>query len=232
MKLKHYRVVANGDSAISIIFNESISESLSYKIICLSKQLKQTLDNSLIEIIPAYQSLTLCYDPLLISTDIIRQAVDTTLAEAALRQTEIDFQTVEIPVCYDEPFSPDLEQLAKTCHLSKETVIERHVSKTYLVHMLGFLPGFLYLGGLDPSIACPRKSTPVIKIPAGAVAIGGNQTGIYPITSPGGWHIIGQTPLTLFKPQKQNPFIAQPLDKIKFIPINQQEYYQLLGTKR
>jgi len=93
--------------------------------------------------------------------------------------------------------------------------------------MLGFLPGFLYLGGLDPRLTCPRKEIPSTKVPAGSVGIGGNQTGVYPVSSPGGWHIIGRTPIKLFCPQNNQPFIASPLDKIRFVPISEREYYHL-----
>ena len=135
---------------------------------------------------------------------------------------------IVIPVCYEEEFAPDLHHVATHCKLSKDALIEAHTRETYLVHMLGFLPGFLYLGGLNPHLYCPRKTTPATNINPGSVAIGGNQTGIYPVASPGGWHIIGRTPIALFCPEAKQPFIASALDKVNFVAISRAEYQAAL----
>lgn len=130
-------------------------------------------------------------------------------------------------MCYQGAYAPDLESLAEYCNLSPADVIQQHTQNNYLVNMLGFLPGFLYLSGLADPLNCPRKEMPSLKISAGAVGIGGNQTGVYPVESPGGWHIIGQTPISIFSPAAKQPFIAQPLDKIRFVPIDIEKFQQL-----
>ncbi len=225
-----HKIVDNGDSAISIIFNEAVSEKLAIRIIKLAEFLKHEYSDELIEVIPAYQSLTLCYDPLIFSEDNLKKSIEEKLALEQEPETELTgetFKTIEIPICYEEEYAPDLAELSQYCGLSKEQVIEYHSQADYRVYMLGFLPGFLYLGGLSSKLFCPRKETPALEIEAGSVGIGGNQTGIYPVNSPGGWHIIGRTPVHLFNPQKQQPFIASPLDKIRFIPISVKEFERL-----
>ncbi|WP_170940458.1 5-oxoprolinase subunit PxpB [Pseudoalteromonas sp. NBT06-2] len=218
-----YRIVPNGDSAITILFNDDISEHLTKRIIGFSLTIKQSLGEALIDIIPAYKSLTIFFNNRIILLDKLIGEIELLLSSPL---TEVSYQskTIEIPVCYEEGYGPDLTSLAQHCKLSVEDVIAGHTQRSYLVHMLGFLPGFLYLGGLSTNLSCPRKSTPAISIPAGSVAIGDSQTGIYPVSSPGGWHIIGRTPLTLFNPNSQTPFIASPLDKIHFVSISKTEF--------
>lgn len=226
MNSQEYRIVDNGDAAITIIFDKPVSEELSRKIIQLAKAVRKELDSQLIDIIPAYQSLTLSYQPLLVSGTELRKKVSAILEQTQLT-TEFTSRLVEIPVCYQDEFAPDMGHLEEYCGLSSQEIIICHSQATYLIHMSGFLPGFLYLGGLSEKLHCPRKETPELKIPAGSVGIGGNQTGIYPVASPSGWHIIGRTPAHLFNPHNRQPFIASPLDRIKFVPIDKNEYYRL-----
>jgi KipI family sensor histidine kinase inhibitor len=125
---------------------------------------------------------------------------------------------VEIPVCYGLEYGPDLDAVAAHCGLSPDEVIARHTAAEYRVYMLGFSPGFPYLGGLDPNIAAPRRETPRIKVPAGSVGIAGMQTGIYPLESTGGWQIIGRTPMRLFDPGLEEPCLLRPGDRLRFVP--------------
>jgi inhibitor of KinA len=134
---------------------------------------------------------------------------------------------IDIPVCYEAPFAPDLPAFALGAGLSIEEVIQVHSAGTYFVHMLGFSPGFMYLGGLPPKLHCPRKATPATRVPAGSVAIGGEQTGIYPQSTPGGWHIIGRTPLMLFNATRQPPNLVNALDSVRFMPITAEQFEQL-----
>lgn len=225
MNAPNYQIVSNGDAALTILFADRVSYQLSSKIIQLSNQVKQEIGCQLQDIVPAYQSLTLYFDPLTHSTSDIKRTLEKIL-NTNISVEKHQSKLIEIPVCYENEFSPDLSKLADYCQLTPQQVIQQHSKTQYLVHMLGFLPGFIYLGGLSERLICPRKSVPALQIPAGSVAIGGDQTGIYPIASPGGWHIIGRTPISLFKPQDKQPFIASPLDQIKFKPISQAEYYQ------
>jgi UPF0271 protein len=228
---KQTEIIANGDSAITVIFYLPISKALSKKISFISKQLSETLTSYISEIIPAYQSLTICYDPTLVTAELIEKEVqillDEQLSTAHIQLSE-NSKLIKIPVCYEDEYAPDLEHIAKRSGLSKNEVIALHSKNEYLVHMLGFLPGFLYLGGLDEQLQCPRKDTPRKKIDAGSVGIGGHQTGIYPVESPGGWQIIGRTPIKLFNPENNIPVIASPLDRVKFVPVSKTEFEALL----
>jgi len=221
-----YKILNNGDSAISLVFEAPISEQLNIKIIQLCNCIRENLKQEVQEVIPAYQSLTVIYDSLLITTKKLNQTISQ-IANSPLPKLTVKAKLIKIPVCYESEFSPDIDRLSNYSGLSKQQIIQRHTAPTYRVQMLGFLPGFLYLGGLDESLQCPRKTTPEIKIPKGSVGIGGNQTGIYPISSPGGWQLIGRTPLNLFQPEKAHPFIASPLDKIQFFSINKTEFLEM-----
>ena len=218
-----YRLLANGDSGLSIIFDAPVSETLSRQIMALKQICQRRFEGQLLDSIPAYQSLTLYYRPECIDyqslSDSLRQ-----LLESGWLPDNRAAQRVVIPVCYEQEFAPDLKSLASQCGLSCEQVIELHSQGQYRVHMLGFLPGFLYLGGLDTALYCARKATPSLQVPAGSVAIGGGQTGIYPQSSPGGWHVIGRTPLRMFNPSRQEPCIAQPLDIIEFTCISAEQF--------
>lgn len=218
----------NGDAALTLFFDGEASEALTRYILFLSEKFKSVFSNNLVEAIPAYQSLTLCFDVLAINTDNIESLLEKVIEESASETIEtVDSRIIKIPVCYQEAYAPDMASLAERCNLSPDEVIQQHTQNEYLVNMLGFLPGFLYLSGLVDQLHCHRKKIPSLKVPAGAVGIGGNQTGIYPVESPGGWHIIGRTPISIFKPTARQPFIAQPLDKIRFVAIDDEEFERL-----
>lgn len=230
MNPQTFKIVPNGDAALTILFNQSISESLSRQIIALGKCCKSLYSHQLRDIIPAYQSLTLCYHPERISFDSLVDGLQEILA-SPLVEDDYQAKIIVVPVCYQEDYAPDLAFVAEHCASTQQNVVDMHSGKEYLVHMLGFSPGFLYLGGLSAKLTCPRKSVPAARVSAGSVGIGGSQTGIYPQASPGGWHIIGRTPLVLFDPKREPPCIAQPLDKIVFEPISIKDFKRLAGTR-
>ncbi len=180
------------------------------------------------EIIPSYRSLLVAYDPQLISfEDLTDQLKDI---EKTLSGVKIpEHRRVEIPTLYGGEFGPDLDFVARHHGLTSEEVIRIHSSQDYLVYMLGFTPGFAYLGGNLEKIATPRLNTPRVEVPAGSVGIAENQTGIYPIESPGGWQIIGRTPLTLFNPFQPPHFLLMVGDMVRFIPIDDRRYAELLN---
>ncbi|TQV89808.1 5-oxoprolinase subunit PxpB [Aliikangiella coralliicola] len=221
-----HQLITNGDAAITIEYQAVIDEKLTEHIIQTTHYLTKQLKNYATEFIPGYQTLTVVFSPLKISIERFEQVLKE-LLEKPIQQQPIHGRLIQIPACYDHELAPDLLPLANYCQLSIKEVIHLHTQTTYLVHMLGFLPGFLYLGGLTDKLHCPRKSTPATRIPAGAIGIGGQQTGIYPVASPGGWNIIGQTPVNLFNPLNTEPFIAAPLDKIQFVPISKKEFIAL-----
>ncbi len=221
-----YNILANGDSALTIEFEFPIGETLSRKIYILANMLEKQLGNDLLEIIPAYQNLTVVVDLTKISLNMLEKSL-TKILQQPLPEKNFPSKLIQIPVCYGGQFGADIEYISEKNNLSINELIQLHCQPQYLVHMLGFTPGFLYLGGLNSKLFCCRKSTPAIKVLAGSVGIGGEQTGIYPQATPGGWQIIGRTPKRLFTPQNEKPFIAQPLDKIEFIAINESQFKSL-----
>ena len=229
MSILSFKLVANGDAGLTLLFDAPVSEQLSRQILWLSKHCQSQFAEFLIDVIPAYQSLTLLYRPKVNTYQMLQEALQHILLKP-IPQDDYQSQNISIPVCYQGEYAPDLQAVAKTCGLTTQEVIALHFAPEYLVHMLGFSPGFLYLGGLAQALICPRKSIPATSVPAGSVGIGGKQTGIYPQASPGGWHIIGRTPLKLFAPHKTYPCIAQPLDKIIFEPISPQDFVRLSET--
>lgn len=230
----NYRLFPLGDCAITIQFEEYISLAIHHTIQSISSFLDDHPPKWMIEYVPAFTTITLFYDPV----KIIRLNQENTLPyEFVCEQLNqllitsetgkpINPRTIDIPVCYGGEFGPDLELVAKINKVSIDDVIHIHSSGDYLVYMLGFAPGFPYMGGLSEKIATPRKETPQFMIPERSVGIAGQQTGIYPIETPGGWQIIGRTPLKLFRPNDNPPSLLQAGDKIRFRPISHQEYVE------
>ena len=233
--MKKFEFIANGDSAITVTFHEEPSELLSRKLIHLSSKIKSEFAANISDLIPAYQTLTICFkSPEFIEPELrsklellITLELDTASKEQPSRRP-----TIEIPVCYDDEFALDMKEAELLTGLTKQAIIERHTQPEYFVNMLGFLPGFFYLSGLDRSLYMPRKTFPRTAIPVGAVGIGGSQTGVYPVASPGGWQIIGKTPLSAFSPQRSSPFLVRPLDKIKFVSIDRETFNRIQSEQQ
>lgn len=232
MKYKtDYRIFPLGDSAITVDFGNIIDEELNLNVLGWYQQLTNDPVEGVIEIVPAYSSLTLHYDMLAVARSIPKgQQAYNWMCEAVEKRLQEPLAThhnngslVKVPVCYDTFFAPDLESLAEGKGMSKEEVVHLHQSKSYRVYMLGFLPGFAYLGQVDDKLATPRKPQPV-EVAAGSIGIAGHQTGIYPMVSPGGWHIIGRTPVHLFDSDKENPALLKPGDTVQFVSITLHEF--------
>ena len=223
--MPNFSIHTNSDNSVIVEFSDDISIELTRYILSAKDIIEQSDISGFIEAVPAYNSLLVIIEPSHFSADRVIKKL-----ESLLRDVEplslTNSQKHIIPVCYHTSLAPDLEQVAKHNGLTVEKVIEVHTGGEYPVYMLGFLPGFLYLGGLDTRIHCPRRNDPRPKIEAGSVGIGGDQTGIYPINSPGGWHIIGKTPIALLDISKSVPAIAKPLDTIQFKAISLEEFKQ------
>jgi inhibitor of KinA len=169
-----------------------------------------------VDVLPGYASLLVIFDPVVTTAEAVRAGLAAAEGAMAGPAPAPAGRLVEVPVRYHPEVAPDLEALLAEKNLSLAELVERHTAPLYLCHLLGFRPGFPFLGGLDPRLATPRLATPRTSVPAGSVGIGGRQTGIYPSSSPGGWRIIGRTPLTLFDPQRPDPFLIHPGDRIRF----------------
>ena len=208
-----------------------IDEEINRNVMALFHYWKDRSIPGVMDIIPSYSSLTLTYDAVLIrNQNKISSAFEFMKRKAEDSIKNCDWKKrppprlMEIPICYHLSLAPDLKTLAAEKSLSVEEVIQLHSDKTYRVYMIGFLPGFAYMGKVDARIALPRKSTPRILVPAGSVGIAGEQTGIYPLDSPGGWNIIGQTPLKLFDPEKDDSVLLRAGDEVKFTPVSLKEF--------
>jgi inhibitor of KinA len=215
--------IPSGDAAFILKAGDKISITVNQVIRKLLVRIEEEKIPGITELIPSYNELMIIYDPCITGyRDLLARL--HSLEHDAEAATLPESETIEVPVLYGGESGPDLAEVAETNRLSEEEVIRIHSSGHYLVYMLGFTPGFCYLGGMDERIATPRKASPRLKIPAGAVGIAGNQTGIYPIESPGGWQLIGRTPLRLFDPQQQPEFLFKPGDLIRFCPVDSETY--------
>lgn len=216
-----YSIRQIAESTMLVEWPPSISKQTLTEVLAFKAWVETTIKQGIIECWSAYCSVSISYDPVIWNFGDLKNAANK--FEVSLMEIP-DAKTWYIPVCYDEPLAPDLIHFAHAVNLEKEQVIALHSRVDYQVHFTGFLPGFLYLGGLDERIHLARKPKPSIQVPKGAVAIGGSQTGIYPTASPGGWHIIGQTPIVFFKSADEPPCFINPGDYIRFRKITLTEY--------
>jgi len=240
------KIVPLGDAAVTVQFGETISRKTHERVRQLADYLELHPFAGMIEYVPSFLSVAVYYDPFVLAAgqagaagsgdpilpwEIAAQtmrAIVSRLEPAPQRQARI----VDIPVCYGGELGPDLPEVAAYHGLTEREVIELHASADYLVYMLGFAPGFAYLGGLPERIATPRRRTPRLAIPAGTVGIAGGQTGVYPIESPGGWQLIGRTPEPLFLPAATPPTLLRAGDIVRFRPISRAEFDRREAMRR
>ena len=215
-----------GENAVTINFGNEISSEINNQAIRLDRHFNKHPFPGFIETVPAYASLTVFYDVYQVrksfsefpsAFDAVKYLVETAL-ENAEKLVEKSSRLIEIPVCFAEEYALDLEFIAENKSLTKSETVKIFTSQTYQVYMLGFLPGFAYMGEVNEKIVVPRKENPRTSVPKGSVGIAGRQTGIYPLSSPGGWQIIGRTDLELFTPKAEKPTLLQTGDLVKFYP--------------
>lgn len=224
--MNHYQIRPEGDSALLIVFGSEVSEDTNRLISSAARRIREQEIPGVVDMIPAFVSLLVCYDPLTVSCDSLRARLDR-LLQMKTEARETARRVFEIPVCYGGEYGPDLADIASHAGLTEREVIDIHTSRDYLVYMLGFLPGFCYLGGLDERIHTPRLDTPRLRIPSGSVGIGGSQTGIYPLESPGGWRLMGKTPVRTYDPDREVPILMQAGDRIRFVEIGGAEFRRI-----
>ena len=230
-------IVPLGDSALVVRLHENFdgaSDEALNAVLATQRLLENAQLPGVIELAPAYTTVAVFFDPVrVVASDAKPGAVFDWLAERIrevilnaneVRADRIEASPIQIPVCYDAEFAFDLDEIAQRAGLGAQEVVDLYSAAEYRVHCIGFTPGFPFLGGLPSKLATPRRSTPRKEIPAGSVAIGGAQTGIYPVQSPGGWNVIGRTPLRLFDPKKNPPALLCAGDRVRFRAITRAEF--------
>lgn len=221
------RLLSNGDTALAVEFGERIDRGTSERVLALHERLARAALPGVVELLPTFRSLMVHYDPLRTSRAELARAI-VPLADglagippAARRWT--------LPVCYDPAFALDLDEVASRTGLAPAAVVECHSSATYHVYMIGFLPGYPYLGDVPARLALPRRENPRTRVPAGSVAIATTLSAIYTLESPGGWHILGRTPALLWNRRRDPPAVLAPGDEVRFAPIGIDEFERLAG---
>ncbi len=233
------RITPVGDGALRIELGERIDEATQQRVQAACAALDAAAIPGCTELVPAYTTVTVHYDAVAaVAAGAPPDDVAGWLgarAELALGKLSAKSArkavSVEIPVCYGGEFGPDLTRVAAQAKLSVEEVIKRHASASYTVALVGFSPGFPYLSGLPPQLSTPRLAQPRAQVPAGSVGIAGAQTGVYPLATPGGWNLIGRTPLRLFRPEQNPPVLLQPGDRVKFRAITREEFARQEGAR-
>lgn len=209
-----------GDSALVLALEDAPSAPGPARARAVANALIEAPPSGVTEVLPAFSTVTVFYDPARIrDLDGLQAAVAAHVRRAAELPPPPDGPVTEIPVCYGGDAGPDLAALADRCGLSVDAVVALHAGALYVVEAVGFLPGFAYLGGLPEALHTPRRATPRPRVPAGSVGIGGTRTGVYPVESPGGWNLIGRTPLVLFDPDGTRPAVLRAGDRVRFRPV-------------
>ena len=226
-----YQITSLGDAALLVQFGNTIDEGINQKVLHLFRKLQALQLPYITDVVPAYSSLAVYYDVYQLlqkekgfkAFEFVAQLLKNILHQPTAEEVQSG-NAIEIPVCYAPAWAPDIEAVALQKNLSIEDVISLHTTPQYTVYMIGFLPGFAYMGKVDNRIAVERHAQPRLQIEAGSVGIAGLQTGIYPLASPGGWQIIGRTPLSLFQKEQPNRVRLQPGDKVQFYAVTENEF--------
>jgi KipI family sensor histidine kinase inhibitor len=221
-----FRLLPLGDSAITIEFGNEINPLINARAIAFAKTVVDQGWFGILDVVPTYRSVTIFFDPLQWSSSALTKQLRA-LPQPRPNETESNGTFHEIPVLYGGEWGPDLEEVAAFAGLTPAQAIELHASTRYRVYMLGFSPGFPYLGLVPEQLAMPRRSTPRTRVQAGSVGIADRQTGIYPTATPGGWRLIGRTPIAIYRKATSNPFLLKPGDLVRFKPIERDEFDRL-----
>ncbi len=205
-----------GDDALLVTFAQAISRDTAARVRAVARRLCALRSPSIVDIVPAYTTLAVYFDPATADADAVQRDLERALCVADTDEEE-DSRLIEIPVRYD---GPDLSEVAERTGMTVRKLIEAHVSPLYYAYMSGFVPGFAYLGDLDPALVLPRRSVPRVRVPAGSVAIAGAQTAVYPLGTPGGWHLIGTTSAVVFDARRAEPALIRAGDSVRFVEMD------------
>ncbi len=215
-----------GDRAMVVEFGNAIDAGINNQVHGLAEKIKEKNVKGVEEVVPAFCSLLIYYNPLYTSFERLKKELED-CGSGTADQTGKRKRILKIPCCYGARFGIDLKDMEEYTGLDRDEIINIHSSVDYKIYMMGFLPGFVYLGGLDKRLHMPRLTTPRVKIQPGAVGIGGNQTGVYPLASPGGWRLMGGTPVEFYNPDRQEPILCRAGEYIRFVPISIDDYYDI-----
>ena len=216
------RFLPAGDTALVVEFGDRVDRALSEGVLRLSARVRAAAVPGVVETVPTYRSLLVHYDPRVTDPTRLQAAVGKLLAERTDAASRA--RLWRIPACYAPVHAPDLDEVAERTGLSVDDVVRIHTSTRFHVYMVGFVPGFPYMGDLPQELTLPRRTDPRVRVPAGSIATAVGQTAIYPVESPGGWHLIGATPIRLFDPQRESPALFTPGDQVRFDPIEVSEF--------
>jgi inhibitor of KinA len=218
-----------GDTALTVEFGATIDARINRKVLALTAALQAAALNGVVELVPTFRSLTIHYNPLETESLRLQEQIRPNIDD--FDHAEVPGRRFQIPVCYEAAFGVDLTEVGKVTGLSSAQVIDCHSAPTYTVYAIGFLPGFPYLGGLREELVLPRRQSPRLVVPAGSVAIAMAMTGIYPLDSPGGWHLLGRTPVPLFDARQNPPVLFSPGDTLRFEPVTADRFAQLAAQQ-
>ena len=221
-------IIRFGESALLVNFEQRIDEEINAQVILLYNLLKEV--EGIESLIPAYCSLTVCFNPQQTTFFQLKTQVESFEKSEKQEEAAADKSVIEIPVCYEETYGLDMEEVSEKTKLSRKEIIGLHTESVFRVYMLGFVAGFAYLGSLPAQLYCARKTEPRKRVLAGAVGLAGLQTGIYPTEAPGGWQIIGRTPVPTFNPKAEQPTLFKAGDLVKFKAISNAEYESISGA--
>ena len=222
------RIVAAGDAALVAEFDDRIDVEVNSRAVALAEHLRAQAIPGVKDVVPTFRSVAVYFDPLHTDVDALAAALRS---DAPMMEHATSADIIEVPVCYELDYGPDLEDIARRAGIDAATVVSIHSDQNYRVFMLGFMPGFAYLGSVDARIAAPRRATPRLQVPSGSVGIAGQQTGIYPAQTPGGWNIIGRTPLRMWRPEAERPALFRAGDIVRFRRIDRATFEQIAATQ-
>lgn len=217
------RIVAAGDAALLIELASVIDPAVNDQAVELARSIRERDAPGIRDVVVGYASVTVYFDPLHVDPLDLEDRIRH-MADDFPRHPHVEGSPIDVPVCYGGEFGPDLTDVAAATGLSESEVITLHCGVPYRVYVVGFMPGFAYMASVDPRLALPRRSTPRTRVPAGSVAIAAGQTGIYPVESPGGWHLLGRTQVKPYDPSRADPFLFRPGDRVRFRPITADEF--------